>query len=159
MSTGQTYEVRHPEMALLTRTEMLVGVGETDEGVPAEFKSCALLHVTAVEPVPARQSPWYSIFNPVGANTVQDAYSLAQHAMADLKAAVYAVLADAPPQGLTNAEIGRSLGIYAGHVEHEGHISRTLLALMEKESVVQQVASTKRCTLRRHGSSESGVEL
>jgi hypothetical protein len=51
MSSGQTYEVRHPEMAMLTRTDILVGVDETDEGVPAEFKICSLLHVTAVEPL------------------------------------------------------------------------------------------------------------
>jgi hypothetical protein len=50
MSSGQTYEVRHPEMAMLTRTDILVGIDETDEGVPAEFKICSLLHVTAVEP-------------------------------------------------------------------------------------------------------------
>ena len=51
MSSGQAYEVRHPEMTLLTRSDMLVGVGETDEGVPAEFKICSLLHVTTVEPL------------------------------------------------------------------------------------------------------------
>lgn len=53
MSSGQSYEVRHPEMALLTKTDMLVGVNESEEGVPAEFKICSLLHVTAVEPVSA----------------------------------------------------------------------------------------------------------
>jgi hypothetical protein len=53
MSSGQSYEVRHPEMAWLTRTDLLVGVGETDEGVPAEFDVCSLLHVTAVEPLSA----------------------------------------------------------------------------------------------------------
>ena len=51
MSSGQTYEVRHPEMALLTRSDILVGTGDTDEGVAAEFKICSLLHVTAVEPL------------------------------------------------------------------------------------------------------------
>jgi hypothetical protein len=51
MSSGQAYEIRHPEMALLTRTDVLVGVGETDEGVPAEFRICSLLHVTSVEPL------------------------------------------------------------------------------------------------------------
>lgn len=75
-------------------------------------------------------------------------YQLAQRAMADLKSAVYAVLQDSPEDGLTNAEIGRGLGIYAGHIEHEGHISRTLLALMEKEGVVHQDQMTKRWTLR-----------
>ena len=50
MSSGQAYEVRHPEMAMLTRTDILVGIDETDDGVPAEFKICSLLHVTAIEP-------------------------------------------------------------------------------------------------------------
>lgn len=56
MSRGQTYEVRHPEMAMLTRTDILVGIGDTDEGVAAEFKICSLLHVTAVEPLSAAAS-------------------------------------------------------------------------------------------------------
>ena len=51
MSSGHTYEVRHPEMAWLTRTDILVGVDESDEGVPAEFRICSLLHVTSVEPL------------------------------------------------------------------------------------------------------------
>jgi hypothetical protein len=51
MSSGEKYEVRHPEMAWLTRTDILVGIGETDENVPAEFRICSLLHVTAVEPI------------------------------------------------------------------------------------------------------------
>ena len=51
MSSGQSYEVRHPEMAMLTRTDLLVGVGESEEGVPAEFRICSLLHVATVEPI------------------------------------------------------------------------------------------------------------
>lgn len=51
MSSGQTYEVRHPEMAMLTRTDILVGIDEADDGIPTEFKICSLLHVTAVEPL------------------------------------------------------------------------------------------------------------
>ncbi len=51
VSSGTTYEVRHPEMAWLTGTDLLVGVGETDDGVPAEFRICSLLHVTTVEPI------------------------------------------------------------------------------------------------------------
>jgi hypothetical protein len=38
-------------MAMLTRTDILVGVDHTEEGVPAEFKICSLLHVTAIEPL------------------------------------------------------------------------------------------------------------
>ena len=58
MSSGLNYEVRHPEMALLTRTSILVGIDDSEDGVPAEFKICSLLHVTAVEPLPSgsRQS-------------------------------------------------------------------------------------------------------
>ena len=51
MSSGQTYEVRHPEMAWLTGTDLLVGINETDDGVPAEFRICPLLHVATVEPL------------------------------------------------------------------------------------------------------------
>ncbi len=38
-------------MAWLTRSDILVGIEETDEGVPAAFKICCLLHVTAIEPL------------------------------------------------------------------------------------------------------------
>lgn len=51
MSSGQAYEVRHPEMAMLTKTDLLVGIDETRDGVPAEFKICSLLHVTSIEPL------------------------------------------------------------------------------------------------------------
>lgn len=51
MSSGETYEVRHPEMALLTRTNILIGVGQTEEGVPDQFRICSLLHVSSIEPI------------------------------------------------------------------------------------------------------------
>ncbi len=51
MSSGKSYEVRHPEMAFVTRSDILVGVDEDDEGVPADFRICSLLHVTSVEPM------------------------------------------------------------------------------------------------------------
>lgn len=54
MSSGQTYEVRHPEMAFLTRSDILVGIGELDEGVPADFKICSLLHVSSIEPLSSK---------------------------------------------------------------------------------------------------------
>lgn len=54
LSSGQTYEIRHPEMALLTRTCLLVGVDPAEDGVPAEFKILSLLHVTAIEPLAQR---------------------------------------------------------------------------------------------------------
>jgi hypothetical protein len=50
-SSGKAYEIRHPEMAFLTRTSILVGLDITEDGVPAEFKIVSLLHVTAIEPI------------------------------------------------------------------------------------------------------------
>lgn len=58
MSSGMSYEVRHPEMAMLTRSDILVGVGEAEEGVAAEFRICSLLHVATIEPLyPTATSP------------------------------------------------------------------------------------------------------
>jgi hypothetical protein len=50
-SSGVVYEIRHPEMAFLTRTSILVGTDMTEDGVPAEFKIVSLLHITAIEPL------------------------------------------------------------------------------------------------------------
>lgn len=54
MSSGKTYDVGHPEMVLLTKTDILVGIDIADDGVPAEFDICSLLHVTAIEPLNAK---------------------------------------------------------------------------------------------------------
>jgi hypothetical protein len=51
LSSGESHEIRHPEMAMLTRTNLLVGIDVSDDGVPAEFKILSLLHVTAIEPL------------------------------------------------------------------------------------------------------------
>lgn len=75
-------------------------------------------------------------------------YILAQDAMAKLREAVYLLLLEAPKSGLKNAQIGRSLGIYSGHAGHEGHISRTILALMQAEGVVEQDVETKNWRIR-----------
>jgi hypothetical protein len=65
-----------------------------------------------------------------------EAYRAAQDGLTCLKVAIHALLEG--QAGMTNVEIGRALGIYQGHVGHEGHIPRTLLAMMEAEGVVQQ---------------------
>jgi len=51
MSSGNSYEVRHPEMAWLLKTDLLVGIGDEDDEVPAEYKTCSLLHIAAIEPL------------------------------------------------------------------------------------------------------------
>ena len=51
MSSGESYEVRHPEMAWVTKNDILVGVDVTDDGTPAEFRICPMFHVATVEPL------------------------------------------------------------------------------------------------------------
>lgn len=53
-SSGIAYEIRHPEMAFLTRTSILVGLDTGEDGIPAEFKIVSLLHVTAIEPLASK---------------------------------------------------------------------------------------------------------
>lgn len=48
-SSGDAYEIRHPEMAFLTRAEIVIGLGERG-GIPSRYRTVSLLHVTAVEP-------------------------------------------------------------------------------------------------------------
>jgi len=83
-------------------------------------------------------------------------YHLAQRALADLKGAVYLLLRSTSGHGLSNAQIGRGLGIYAGHVGHEGHISRTLLEMMRSEGVVHQDPTSKRWFLKEHTGPDEG---
>ena len=56
MSSGDAYEVRHPEMAWLTRTNLFVGIDAASDGVPGRAKMCSLLHVTVVEPLGVGES-------------------------------------------------------------------------------------------------------
>ncbi len=51
MSSGSVYDVRHPEMAWVTKSSILVGVDEAEDGLPVNYKECSLLHVTAIEPL------------------------------------------------------------------------------------------------------------
>jgi hypothetical protein len=53
MSSGQAYDVRHLDLAMLTGAGLLVGVGQTYEGVPDDFRICPFPGISAVEPLPA----------------------------------------------------------------------------------------------------------
>lgn len=54
MSSGERYEVRHPEMAFLLRTKIVLGLDPDSTGVADEWTMVSLLHVTAIEPIPER---------------------------------------------------------------------------------------------------------
>lgn len=51
LSSGQAIEIRHPEMAMLTQTSILIGTDVAEDGVPAEFKIVSLPHVASMEPL------------------------------------------------------------------------------------------------------------
>lgn len=51
LSSGQTFEIRHPEMAMLTRTSLLIATDVAQDGVPEAFKIVSLLHVASMEPL------------------------------------------------------------------------------------------------------------
>ena len=49
-SSGQAYEVRHPEMAFPTRTEMVIASPDRN-GIPSRARLVSNLHITALEPI------------------------------------------------------------------------------------------------------------
>jgi hypothetical protein len=51
-SSGEAYEVRHPEMAFPTRTDTVVASPDR-HGVPSRARIVANLHITALEPIEA----------------------------------------------------------------------------------------------------------
>jgi hypothetical protein len=52
MSSGDSYEVRHPEMALLVRSGLYIAVPDARGRLPDAAKWCSLLHIAAIEPAP-----------------------------------------------------------------------------------------------------------
>jgi hypothetical protein len=82
--------------------------------------------------------------------TNNEAFASAQVALAHLKASVRSVLENAPEEGLRNVDIGKTLGIYGGHIDHVGHISRTLLSMLEVDGIAEQFGPDKRWRLRNH---------
>jgi hypothetical protein len=51
ISDGASYEVRHPEMALLTQRELYVALPPRHGEVPRRAVICDLLHITRIEPI------------------------------------------------------------------------------------------------------------
>jgi hypothetical protein len=51
LAGGESCELRQPEMALLTRNEVLLGTGSTEDGVPAEFKILSIPRISAIVPI------------------------------------------------------------------------------------------------------------
>jgi hypothetical protein len=56
MSSGERYEVRHPEMAYLMRTKILIGLDPDRHGTSDDWRMISLLHITFVEPIRSKSS-------------------------------------------------------------------------------------------------------
>jgi len=72
-----------------------------------------------------------------------DAIPLVERALSELRGVVHAKLLE-NKDGLTNAQLGRSLGLYMGHVGHQGCVSRTILEMLKENEMAWQDPATKR---------------
>jgi hypothetical protein len=75
-------------------------------------------------------------------------YHRAQAALAELKAAMYVLLDDGPLGGLTEVQVGRSLGIHDRG--GDGRVTAGLLRMMEDEGVVEHDPETGCWRIRSH---------
>ena len=51
LSDGSSYEVAHPELALVTRREVVIALPRAEGELPERSVFCDPLHVTRIEPV------------------------------------------------------------------------------------------------------------
>ncbi len=54
LSSGDAYEVRHPEMAMLVKGGIYVAEPDAKGEPPEVAARCSLLHITAIEPIAAK---------------------------------------------------------------------------------------------------------
>ena len=51
LSNGESFEIRHPEMAMILQNNLLVGFQFSQEGFPERYQVLSLLHVAHLEPI------------------------------------------------------------------------------------------------------------
>ena len=51
MSDGSSYEVRHPELAMVRRREIVLALPQIRDRVVERFAYCDPLHITRIEPI------------------------------------------------------------------------------------------------------------
>ncbi len=58
MSDGQNYEVRHPDLCMVGRSTLYVGVPDAQErGLVVRVDHCALIHITRIQPLDGQSKP------------------------------------------------------------------------------------------------------
>ncbi len=56
LSDGQMYEIRHPDMMLVTKTVVVIALPGVTDDVPERTVYCDPVHITRIEPLPAKIS-------------------------------------------------------------------------------------------------------
>ena len=51
VSDGSFYDVRHPEVAAVSRAEVVIGLRVGDDRLPERFAYCDPVHITRIEPI------------------------------------------------------------------------------------------------------------
>lgn len=55
ISDGSSYEVGHPEMMFVTRTEVVIGLDPGDGDIPERSVYCDPVHITRIEPLDGKK--------------------------------------------------------------------------------------------------------
>ena len=52
-SDGRSFEIRHPEMTMVGRSAVIIGVPDPEEEEPIYERSfdCAIMHITSLKPI------------------------------------------------------------------------------------------------------------
>ena len=51
ISDGSSYDIRHPEMMMVGRTEVVIGLLSDGDDVYDRFAFCDPVHITRIEPI------------------------------------------------------------------------------------------------------------
>jgi hypothetical protein len=51
ISDGSSYDVRHPELMYVSRTEVVIGLEPGDDVIPERSVYCDPVHITRIEPI------------------------------------------------------------------------------------------------------------
>ena len=59
LTDGRTYEVRHPEMVMVGRSAIAIGLPAPDESEPVydRMVTVSLIHIMQIEPLEVQRSP------------------------------------------------------------------------------------------------------
>ena len=57
LTDGSHYDVRHPEMLMVSPTEMVIGLQPGEDKVVSEFAYCDPIHVVRIEPINGARAP------------------------------------------------------------------------------------------------------